>query len=60
MPIDSLVMTMGNSVVIGGIMRIRQAEILEYKSEIYSLIFCALYHHVCLVAILPISPMIKA
>lgn len=58
-PIDSLVMTMGDSMVIGGIMRSRKAEILEYKYEICSLIVCALYHHVCLVAILPISPMIK-
>ena len=42
---NSLVMIMGDSMVIGKIMRSREAELLEYKSGIYRLIICVLCHH---------------
>lgn len=41
-PNDSLVMAMGDSMVFGRIVRSREAELLEYKFGIYSLILCAL------------------
>lgn len=45
MPNDTLVVAMRDSMVIGRILRSREAGLLKYKSRIYSLIVCILYYH---------------